>query len=98
VLDGGRDLLERLHLSGSIDKVCTSATPNWPFTGWLTSLVLSENAAFATAVSMMPFFGTVPRSMSWSFSLRSAAIAPNAVPLVMRSRAAFASSSFGNTI
>ena len=83
---------------GSILPILTSATPNRPCTGWLTSPDGSENAALAIAVSIMADFVISPRSTSGGLSPRSLARSSNDNPDAMRLRAAIASSVFGNTI
>ena len=73
--------------------------PKRPSTGALTSPAFSAKAASATARSTIAVLATVPRSMSVSFSPRSAASASNVVPWASFSAAArLASSMFGNTI
>ena len=85
VADLRRHVGEGLDLLGfDLADTVTMTAPNRPCTGALTSPSLSEKAASATAGSMIVDFGTVPRSMSCSFSPRSAASAANVVPLLMR--------------
>ena len=82
-------------MPGSMLSTLTMAMPKRPSIGLLTSPDFNAKAASATSRSTTAVFVTVPRSMSLSFRLRSAAMASNVVPWASLSAAALASSMFG---
>ncbi len=97
-LDDLREALEARVAPGSILVTFSKAVTERPFTGSLTVSGASEKAASAIAGSPIAALVTVPRSMSDGVSLRSFAMSSNDVPAAIFSRAAFASSMFGNAI